>query len=61
MSSTPTEFEGAHEGSPWFEGGGLRSTDGFAMSRAKTFRGMVIHPDAIFVSLSTSLLYLQGT
>jgi hypothetical protein len=57
MGSAPARFEGAPEGSSWLEGDGPRSTDGFAMSRAKTFGGIVIRPDAIFVSLSASSLY----
>jgi hypothetical protein len=61
MGSAPAGFEGAPEGSSWLQGGDSRSTDGFAASRAKTFGGTVIHPNAIFASLSASSLYLRGT
>jgi hypothetical protein len=39
MGSTPSGFEGVPEGSVWFEGCGSRVTDGWAISRAKTFGG----------------------
>jgi hypothetical protein len=61
MGSAPTGFEGAPEGSSWFECANPRSTDGFATSRVKTFGGTKIHPDATFASSSASSLYLQGT
>jgi hypothetical protein len=60
MGSAPAGFEGASECSSRLEGAWLRSTDGLATSHAKTFRRTVIHPDAIFASSSTSLLYLRG-
>jgi hypothetical protein len=59
MGSAPAGFEGA-EGSFWLEGDDPRLTDGFATSHTKMFGGTVIHPDAIFVSLSSSSLYLRG-
>jgi hypothetical protein len=61
MGSAPAGFERAPEGSSWLEGDDPRLTDGFATSRAKTFRGTVIHPDVIFASSSASSLYLWGT
>jgi hypothetical protein len=61
MGSAPTGFEGAPEGSSCFEGADPRLTNGFVMSRMKTFGGAVIRPDVIFVSSSTSSLYLRGT
>jgi hypothetical protein len=39
----------------------LEVDDGLGTSRAKTFGGMVIHPDAILASSSTSSLYRWGT
>jgi hypothetical protein len=42
-------------------GVGLRLTDGLATSRAKTFGGTVIRPDAILASWSASSLYRRGT
>jgi hypothetical protein len=60
MGSAHARFKGAPEGSSCLEGDGLKSTDSFTMSRAKTFGGMVILPDAIFASSSNSL-YLRGT
>jgi hypothetical protein len=57
MGSAPAGFEGAPEGSVWFEGCGSRVTDGWAISRAKTFGGTVIRPDAILASSSASSLY----
>jgi hypothetical protein len=61
MGFAPAGFEGAPEGSVQFEGCGSRLTDGWATSRAKTFGGTVIHPDAILASSSASLLYRWGT
>jgi hypothetical protein len=61
MGFAPAELEGAPEGSSGFEGDALRLTDGFATSRAKTFGGTVIRPDAILASSSASSLYLRGT
>jgi hypothetical protein len=61
IGSAPAGFEGAPEGSSWFEGVSSRLTDGFATSRAKTFAGTVIHPDAILASSSASSLYQRGT
>jgi streptogramin lyase len=61
IGSAPAEFEGAPEGSVWFEGCGSRVTEGWATSRAKTFEGTVIRPDAIFASSSASSLYRRGT
>jgi hypothetical protein len=61
MGSVLAGFEGAPEGSVWFEGCGSRVTDGWAISRAKTFRGTVIRPDAILASSSASSLCRRGT
>jgi hypothetical protein len=61
IGSAPAGFKGAPEGSSWFEGVSSRLTDGFAMSRAKTFGGTVIHPDAILASSFASSLYRRGT
>jgi hypothetical protein len=61
MGSVPAGFEGAPEGSAWFEGCGSRVTEGWAISRAKMFGGTVIRPDAILASSSASSLYRQGT
>jgi hypothetical protein len=61
MGSAPAGFEGAPEGSAWLEGWGSRVTEGRAISRAKTFGGTVIRPDAILASSSTSSLYRRGT
>jgi hypothetical protein len=61
MGSALVGLEGAHEGSLWIEGHGSRLTDGWATSRAKTFGGTVIHPDAILASSSASSLYRRGT
>jgi hypothetical protein len=61
MGSAPVGFEGAPEGSVWFEGCGSRVTEGWATSRAKTFGGTVIRPDAIFASSSASSFYRRGT
>jgi hypothetical protein len=47
--SAPVGSEGAPEGSSRFEGADSRLTDGFEMSRVKTFGGTVIRPDAILV------------
>jgi hypothetical protein len=60
MSSAPAGLEGAPEGSFGFKGDASRLTNGFTTSRAKTFGGTVIHPDAILASSSASLLYLRG-
>jgi hypothetical protein len=60
MGSAPSGLEGAPEGSSQLERAGLRSTDGLVTSRAKTFGGTVIQPDAIFASSSASSLYLEG-
>jgi hypothetical protein len=60
MGSAPTGFEGAPEGSSWFEGADPRSTDGFATSRVKTFGGTVIRPDAIFASSSVRVATGRG-
>jgi hypothetical protein len=60
MGSTPIGLEGAPKGSSGFKGDASRLTDGSATSRAKTFRGTVIHPDAILASSSASSLYLRG-
>jgi hypothetical protein len=56
MGSAPAGSEGAPEGSVQFEGCGSRVTDGWATSRAKTFRGTGIRPDAILASSSASSL-----
>jgi hypothetical protein len=61
MGSAPTGFEGVPEGSVQFEGCDSRVMDGWVTSRAKTFSGTVIRPDAILVSSSTSSLYRRGT
>jgi hypothetical protein len=61
MGSAPVGLEGAPESSSRLEGLGSRSTDGLMTSRAKTFGGTVIRPDAILVSSSASLLYRRGT
>jgi hypothetical protein len=57
LGSAPAGFEGAPEGSSQFEGCGSRLTDDWAMSRAKTFGGTMIRPDAILASSSASSLY----
>jgi hypothetical protein len=61
IGSALAGFEGAPEGSSWSKGADSRLTDRFATSHAKTFRGMVIRPDAILASSSASSLYRQGT
>jgi hypothetical protein len=61
MGSAPAGFEGAPEGSVQFGVCGSRVTDGWATSRAKTFGGTVIRPDAILASSSASSLYHRGT
>jgi hypothetical protein len=61
MGSAPVGLEGAPEGSSRLEGQGSRLTDGWATSRAKTFGGTVIRPDAILASSSASSLYRRGT
>jgi hypothetical protein len=61
VGSAHAGFEGAPEGSSWFEGVNSRLTDGFATSRAMKFVETVIHPDAILVSSSASSLYRRGT
>jgi hypothetical protein len=61
MGTAPVGLEGAPEGSSQFEGCGSRLTDGWAMSRAKTFGGIVIRPDVILASSSASSLYRRGT
>jgi hypothetical protein len=60
MGSAPARLEGAPEGSSWFEGAELSSTEGIMTSRAKTFKGTVIRPHAIFAISSASSLYLRG-
>jgi hypothetical protein len=50
IGSAPAGFEGAPEGSVWLEGCGSRATDGWAISRAKTFGGTVIRPDVILAN-----------
>jgi hypothetical protein len=60
MGSAPVGLEGAPEGSSRLEGHGSRLTDGWATSRAKTFGGMVMRPDAILASSSASSLYRRG-
>jgi hypothetical protein len=61
IGSAPVGLEGAPEGSSWLEGFGSRLTDGLVTSRAKTFRGTVIRPDAILASSFASSLYRRGT
>jgi hypothetical protein len=61
IGSAPVGFEGALEGSSWLEGFGSRLTDGLETSRAKTFGGTVIRPDAILASSSAYSLYRRGT
>jgi hypothetical protein len=61
IASTPVGSEGAPEGSSWLEGVSSRLTDDLATSRAKTFGGTVIRPDAILASSSASSLCLRGT
>jgi hypothetical protein len=61
MGSALAGLEGAPEGSVQFEGCGSRLMDGWVTSRANTFGGTVIRPDAILVSSSASLLYRRGT
>jgi hypothetical protein len=61
MGSAPAGFEGAPEGFAWLEGCGSRVTEGWAISRAKTFRGTVIRPDAILASSYASSLCRRGS
>jgi hypothetical protein len=60
IGSALVGLEGAPEGSSWLEGHDSRLMDGWATSRAKTFGGTVIRPDAILASSSASSLYRRG-